>query len=161
MKRIFSVILVILLLCGCAKQESKVIPVTKGISFSCEATYYNETYECDCEIEKNGNTIICFNYPEQVKGLKFVFSENGVSANYNGIEYINDRIVFENSVAGLIYEVLSQTDGKVIEKNDVFYTEGVSGDFEYTLQLGATGLPIKITTRPDAARIVFKNVKII
>ncbi len=160
MKRIISVLIILFALCGCTKGRADVDPVTRGISFSCDATYYNETYECDCEIQKNGDTTISFNYPEEVKGLNFTFSRNGVAANYNGIEYINDKIVFENSVAGLIYEVLSTTDDVVFEKDDVFYTEGVTDNFEYRLELGATGLPIKITTKPDAAQVIFKNMKI-
>ena len=50
---------------------------------------------------------------------------------------------------------------EVFESDDVFYIEGVNNDFEYKLELGATGLPIKITTKPDIAKIEFRNVKII
>ena len=159
MRKIFSVILLLIILCGC-KSTAKITPVTRDITFVCEANYYNETYKCKCDVEKNGDTTIEFTYPADIEGLRFAFSKNGVSVNYRELQYISEKIVFENSVASLINEALSLTDTEVFEENDVFYTEGVNNEFEYKLQLGATGLPIKITTRPDIAQIVFKKVKI-
>lgn len=159
MKKVFSVILLLTMLCGC-KGKAKITPVTKGISFSCIATYYNETYECDCDIQKNGDTSVEFKSPADIEGLKFTFSKNGVSVNFKEIQYVSEKIVFENSVASLIYETLSKNQNEVFEQDDIFYTEGVNNDFEYKLQLGATGLPIKITTHPDIAQIEFKKVKI-
>ena len=151
--------LVVLLLCGC-KAKAGITPVTRGITFLCEATYYNETYECKCEVQKNGDTAVQFTAPADIEGLKFIFTKNGVSVNFKEIEFVNEKIVFENSVASLIYEALMQNDATVFEEDDIFFVEGVNNDFEYKLELGATGLPIKITTRPDVAIINFKNVKI-
>ena len=159
MKKVFSVILVLLLLCGC-KGKAKITPVTKGISFSCIATYYNETYECDCDVQKNGDTSVEFKSPADIEGLKFTFSKNGVSVNFKELQYVSEKIVFENSVSSLIYDVISESEKEVFVQDDVFYIEGVNNEFEYKLQLGATGLPIKITTRPDIAQIEFKKVKI-
>ena len=160
MKRAFSVILLLLLLCGC-KSQTKITPLKTGITFSANATYYNESYECDCDIQKNGDMTVKFTYPAEIEGLKFVFTQNGVSVNFKEIEYVSDKIVFENSVASLLYEVLSKNNTEVFESENVFYLEGANKDFEYKLELGATGLPIKITTKPDVAKIEFKNVKII
>lgn len=159
MKKVFSVILLLALLCGC-KGKAKITPVTKGISFSCTATYYNETYECDCDVQKNGDALIEFKTPADIEGLKFTFSKNGVSVNFKETQYVSEKIVFENSVASLIYDVLSEGENEVFEQDNIFYTGGVNNDFEYKLQIGATGLPIKITTRPDIATIEFKKVKI-
>ncbi len=160
MKRVFSLIFVLLLLCGC-KSQTKITPLKTGITFSATATYYNESYECDCDIQKNGDMTVQFTYPAEIEGLKFVFSKNGVSVNFKEIEYITDKIIFENSVASLLYEVLSNNNTRVYEQENVFYLEGANNDFEYKLELGETGLPIKITTKPDVAKIEFKNVKII
>ena len=160
MKRIFSVILVFLLLCGC-KNQTKITPLKTGITFSANATYYNETYECDCDIQKNGDMTVKFTYPAEIEGLKFVFTKNGISVNFKDIEYVSDNIVFENSVASLLHEVISKDNTEIYEYNDVFYFDGVNNDFEYRMEFGATGLPIKITTKPDVAKIEFRNVKII
>ena len=160
MKRIFSVILVLILLCGC-KSQTKITPLKTGLSFLALATYYNESYECDCDIQKNGDMTVKFTYPAEIEGLKFVFTKNGVSVSFKDIEYVNDKIVFENSVASLLYEVISKDNTEIYEQDDVFYLEGVNNDFEYKFEFGATGLPIKITTKPDIAKIEFRNVKII
>ena len=160
MKRIFSVILVFLLLCGC-KNQTKITPLKTGITFSANATYYNETYECDCDIQKNGDMTVEFTYPAEIEGLKFVFTKNGISVNFKDIEYVSENIVFENSVASLLHEVISKDNTEIYEYNDVFYFDGVNNDFEYRMEFGATGLPIKITTKPDVAKIEFRNVKII
>jgi hypothetical protein len=160
LKRIFSVILVFLLLCGC-KNQTKITPLKTGITFSANATYYNETYECDCDIQKNGDMTVKFTYPAEIEGLKFVFTKNGISVNFKDIEYVSDNIVFENSVASLLHEVISKDNTEIYEYNDVFYFDGVNNDFEYRMEFGATGLPIKITTKPDVAKIEFRNVKII
>ncbi len=160
MKRVFSVILVLLLLTGCAANSTKIKPVTKGISFLCDVTYYNETYNCEGDIHKNGDTVIKFIGPSQLEGLKYTFTKNGVSVDFNEIEYISDKVVFESSVASFINEVLHNENVQVLNDDDIFYTEGVTDEFDYKLELGATGLPIKITARPDAVSVIFKNVKI-
>ncbi len=160
MKRIFSVILVLLLLSGCGIVSTKVEPVTKGLTFSCDITYYNETYSCNGDIHKNGDMEIEFISPADLEGLKYTFTDKGVAVNFNEIEYISQKIVFESSAASFINEVLQNCDTTVMKHDDIFYTEGTTTDFEYKLELGATGLPIKITTRPDAVLVVFKNVKI-
>lgn len=160
MKRIFSVILVLFLLTGCTSSSTKIKPITKGISFLCDVTYYNETYTCEGDIHKNGDTVIKFTAPSRLEGLKYTFTKNGVSVDFNEIEYISDKIVFESSAASFINEVLQGENTEVLKENDVFFTEGVTTEFEYKLELGATGLPIKITARPDAVSVIFKNVKI-
>ncbi len=147
-------------LCGC-KEETKISPIKVGIDFSANATYYNETYEFDCNVQKNGDMSIKFTYPEDIKGLKYIFTDKGVSVKFKEIEYINENVVFENSVASLIYEVLINNNAQVFKEDNIFYIEGANNDFEYKLEIGETGLPIKITTRPDIAKVEFKNVKII
>lgn len=160
MKKTFSVILALLLLCGC-NGKTNIKPVKSGLEFTADATYYNESYECRCTIQKNGDTEVEFTYPADIKGLKYYFSSGGVSVKFKNIEYISQQIVFENSVATLIYDVLSKCGDTVTEKDKVFYIEGISNDLEYKLEVGATGFPIRITTHPSVAKIEFKNVKII
>jgi hypothetical protein len=159
LKKVFSVILTLILLTGCTAQ-SNITPKTKGITFGCDVTYYNETYECKGETTEDGDTTIEFITPEDINGLRFEFGDKGVTANFKDTELKSQKIVFENSVASFICTVLNSENTDVINENDLFYTEGVAGDFEYQLQLGGTGLPLKITTRPDAVEVVFKNVKI-
>jgi hypothetical protein len=151
----------VLLLAGCTPKKSSVKPILKGISFECDVTYYNENYCCKGDVEKNGNMIIEFVAPTELEGLKFTFSDNGVLANFNEIEYVASKMIFESSAASLINEAFRNTDSSVFKEDDTFFIEGVTDDFEYKLLLGGTGLPIKITTRPDVATVEFKNVKIL
>lgn len=160
MKKILSVIFIFSFLTGCGGNKTKVSPFTKGISFVSEVMYYNEMYECECDFQTNGDAEIKFKYPSEMENLTFLFTEKGTSAKFDDIEYINEKSVFENSAASFIYEVLSNTDSEVYKENDIFYTAGATDDFEWRLELGATGLPIKITTRSDAVEVVFKNVTI-
>lgn len=159
MKKAFSVILALIVLSGCSARAN-ITPQTKGITFGCDVTYYNEVYECKGETSENGDTVIEFITPDDINGLKFKFTDKGVTVNFKDTELKSQKIVFENSVASFIYTVLNSENTDVINENDLFFAEGVSGDFEYKLELGGTGLPIKITTRPDAVEVVFKNVKI-
>ncbi len=160
LKKIFSVILILALFTGCNGSNTKVKPILRGISFLCEVTYYNEVYEFEGDVQSNGDTVISFKSPSEIEGLKFSFTKNGVMANFNEIEYVSQNKVFENSAASFVYEVLWSADSEVLKEDDVFYTQGVTDEFEYRLELGQTGLPIKITTRPDAVCVIFKNVKI-
>lgn len=160
LKRVFSVLLAVIMLSGCGGKSTQIEPVTKGILFGCEITYYNETYECDCEVQKNGEATFEFKYPSEIEGLKFLLSKNGVSAKYNEIEYINENKTFENSAAYLIWDVLANESGEVKSENDVFFIEGESKEYDYRLELGSTGLPIKLKTNPDIIQVTFKNVKI-
>jgi hypothetical protein len=150
-----------MLLVGCGSAKTKVTPQTKGITFSCDVTYYNETYECKGETNDKGEMSIEFLSPEDINGLKFEFTQSGVTSSFKETEYKSQRIVFENSVATFIYEVLSSENTDVFKENDRLFTEGVTDTFEYKLHLGGTGLPLKITTRPDAVEVVFREVKII
>ena len=160
LKRVFSVLLVVIMLSGCSSKATKIETVTKGISFECEITYYNETYECDCVVQKNGEATFKFKYPTEIEGLEFLFSKNGVSAKYNEIEHINENETFRNTAAYLIWDVLSNASGEVKSENDVFFIEGESKEYDYRLELGATGLPIKLKTNPDIIDVTFKDVKI-
>lgn len=159
MKKVFSIILV-LLLAGCGIKNANIVPVTKGIAFDCNVTYYNEVYECKGKTDAKGNMVIEFLSPTDIKGLRFAFKEGSVTSSFKDTEYKAQKIVFENSVASFVYDVLANANAEVIKQGDLFYSEGVTDNFEYKLHLGGTGLPIKITTRPDAVTVVFENVKI-
>ena len=57
MKKIISVsffILLALALCGCSGKKTDISPVTRGISFTAELTYYNECYLAEVKIAESG-----------------------------------------------------------------------------------------------------------
>ena len=67
-------------------------PITKGITFSCDVTYYNENYECIGETNSSGEIIIEFISPEDMKALKFEFLKTGVNCSYKDTEYKSQKI---------------------------------------------------------------------
>lgn len=149
-----------LVLTACSPTVKNITPITKGITFSCEATYYNEIYECEVTVQKNGDTQITFKKPVEIESLTYSFSSNGVSAKLNDVEYINDKKVFEKSVANFIYEVMINSNTDVFSEDDVFYTEDKAAGYEYKMQIGQSGLPIKIITNSQAIIVIIKNAKI-
>ena len=55
MKRaVISVLILIMFLCGCGSKNKTAVPVTKGVSFTADVTYYNECYTCDVSVDENG-----------------------------------------------------------------------------------------------------------
>ena len=92
MKKTFlliTVLSVIAVFCSCSK-AAHITPVTRGISFTAELTYYNESYIALVTVSKNGDTDIAFTAPGTLNGLMLHFGESGVTAKYNGLEYKYD-----------------------------------------------------------------------
>ena len=59
MKKIISVLSFLVLavsLCACGEKKPSVTPVTRGISFTAEVTYYNESCEVEVTVAKDGRT---------------------------------------------------------------------------------------------------------
>ena len=150
---------VLFFLVGC-NNFRKIEPVTRGIEFVADIKYYNEHYECECDIDSSGEMNLKFTYPAEIEGLEFNLSKNGISAEYRELEYINKNEVFKSTVACLLWEVFLGVGDEVKSENDVFYALGETKEFDYRLELGSSGLPIKLKTNPDIAEIEFRNVRI-
>ena len=160
LKRLLCAVFSLLILVGCNNNFRKFEPITKGIDFLAEIKYYNEHYECICDINSSGEMHAEFTYPAEIEGLKYNVSKNGISAEYEELEYINKNEIFENTAAYLIWDVLSNVKGQVKSEDNLFFVEGKTKEFDYRLELGSSGLPIKLTTKPDIIEVTFKNVKI-
>lgn len=161
MKKIISALFVILTLSGCAS-TSKVKPQLRGITFSADITYYNESYEADVTVDKSLKTTVSFTSPDSLDGLVFEFSDDDVTVNYKGLsqKYDIDAIP-EGIAATLLYEIIEDADdddARVIEGKDTFYISGDTDGTEYRLYLGATGLPISAEDPRLGFKVNFKNV---
>lgn len=150
----------ILLLTGCNQLAKNITPHTRGITFNADISYYNENYECEVEIEQNGDTIISLTAPQDLKGLSFSYKGDQVLITYNGLEYKCDDFSPENSVADFIYSVFQCETNDVIKNDDNLYIEGKTQSQSYKLFIGATGLPLKITTVSGGYEIIIKNATI-
>lgn len=145
------------LLTSCNAPAKNIVPKTKGITFTTNVSYYNESYECEVLIEQNGDTSVSIISPDDIKGLTFKFVGNETSVNYGNLNFTLPQNSPEQSVADFIYKVFEAPNETVIKDGDEFYVEGKTKDYEYKLYLGATGLPLKITESTKRYQAIIKN----
>ena len=69
-KAVISVLMLIVFLCGCGGKNKSATPVTKGVSFIADVTYYNECYTCDVAVDENGVMTATVTSPEELSGVK-------------------------------------------------------------------------------------------
>ena len=165
MKKIISVLfLAILFLCACGEKKIAVTPVTSGISFTAELTYYNECFEADVTVAKNGETDMEITSPDTIKGLVLHFNGEEITAKYAGLEYRADfKSLPEGACCARLYEILKDTfneDVTVNSEENSYYIMRDSKDISYKLYLGATGLPISAEDN-SGFTVNFKNVTIL
>ncbi len=162
MKKILCSLFLVLTLCSCATKTESITPVTKGLKFTAQISYYNESYECDVTVKQNGDTEIAFLIPEDLSGLKITYSGNSVTANYNGIEYkFTDDSLPQYSVSDIIYKIFAAKYDTVTQQDDYYYVEYAKDDLNCKIVIGATGLPIKIEEKSSRFEIIIKNATII
>lgn len=152
----------VFLLCSCATKAEKIKPLTKGLQFTAQIKFYNEEYECDTIIKQNGDTEISFLSPQYLSGLKITYSAGGVTANYQGLEYkYESGSLPQYSISDTLYKILSYPYDTVIEQDDNYYVEYIEDNLNCKMQIGATGLPIKIEEKSSRFEILIKNPTII
>lgn len=160
MKKILCSLFLVLTLCACTTKTEKITPVTKGITFFAEITYYNETYECNTEIKQNGDTTVTFSYPQDLSPLTIAYQGGEVTANYDGLEYSYSADGMPHySVSDVIYDVFSQNFDTVFEEDDNYYVEYRKDGNDVRLYIGSSGLPIKIES--NFFTVTIKNATII
>lgn len=166
MKKIISVLsLAVLFLCACGGEKINITPVTRGISFTAELTYYNECFRADVKVTKDGETDMEITSPDTIKGLMFHFNGDSVTAEYSGLEYKADfKSLPEGVCCAKLYEILKDTfneDTTVTLEGDSYYIVRDSENLSYKLYLGATGLPISAEEKSTGFTVNFKNVTIL
>lgn len=161
---LLSAIITVFSFSGCAEKRSNISPLTKGITFTAELTYYNECYESLVSVSQNGDMDIEITAPDTIKGLSFHFDESGVTAKYSGLEYKYDtKALPEGIVCTCLYNIFRDTqkpDAAVIADKDVYCILGNTGKTDYKMYVGATGLPISAEDEKSGFKADFKNVTI-
>lgn len=167
MKKIISVLSFLVLavsLCACGEKKPSVTPVTRGISFTAEVTYYNESCEAEVTVAKDGRTDMELISPDTIKGLTFHFEEGEVTAEYLGLEYKTDfKALPEGACCIRLYEILKDTfdeEISVAAEGENYCILRNIGDGGYKLYLGGSGLPISAEEPQGRFSASFKNVKI-
>ncbi len=166
MKKIicFAFCLIFVFLCGCKKESSKVIAVTKGLSFNAVMNLNDYSTECYVKVDNKGNMKMEVIKPQNIEGMAIEFSNSNMKMNYNGLEYKRDISTSSQGViASFLYLVLQDAALKadnVTSLNDELYISGNINGYKYKLFIGQTGLPIKIIS-PNGIEIIMKNVSIL
>lgn len=143
---------------GC-KKSSEVTAVTSGLSFKAEIISDKNITECNVTIAKNGSTEITVTKPKEISGL--TISYNGSRTfSYNGLTDKFDGNLPIQSDTDLLYDIFSDAEkGEVKKQNDTYFIKGKIDKTSYTMTLGGSGIPIKITTNTDI-EIIIKDAKI-
>lgn len=168
MKKIISVLsfaVLTLFLSACGGKKVSVTPVTRGISFTAELSYYNECYEAQVTVASNGETDMEITSPDTIKGLTFHFDGEEVTAKYAGLEYKADFKAFSEGACCIrLYEILKDTfkeETAVTKEGENYCISRDGGDLSYKLYLGGGGLPITAEDSQSGFTVNFKNVTIL
>lgn len=168
MKKIISVLsfaVLTLFLSACGGKKVSVTPVTRGISFTAELSYYNECYEAEVTVASNGETDMEITSPDTIKGLSFHFDGEEVTAKYAGLGYKADFKAFSEGACCIrLYEILKDTfkeETAVTKEGENYCISRDGGDLSYKLYLGGGGLPITAEDSQSGFTVNFKNVTIL
>lgn len=162
MRKILTIICVVLLFCLCGCSSKEITPLTNNISFTAHISYYNESYETNVSISKSGVFTMEITDPDILRGIKFIFADGSVKANYNGIEYApNENNTQFFGVADKIHSVFDSIKGVTAKEDDGIYViEGeINGD-EFEIEFGGAGLPLNLKMY-DNISVRFSNAKIL
>lgn len=132
MKRIFSILLALSLLCGCSAEKSKFeLPYfSKNAIISCR----NFEYDCNISYSKEGVTIDVLS--TAAKGLSIYYNGNEISFSYGDIKILEQNRNFELTnpaiaVFDLISVIKNQSDVELKKENNSYNICGKTklGDF--------------------------------
>ena len=162
MRKIVISLGLILLLTSC-RQAEEVIPQTANLGF-CVHTVWNKTeYVLDGTTDRNSNLSLSVTAPEQLKSLKFVFSDDSVTVNYLNLEKeIPLKSFEEDSPLRVVFEGFKSAKNpeKVYTENGEYFTEFTLGKEDYRFTFSQGGLPISIKDSKENL-IMFKGLQVI
>lgn len=162
MRKIVISLGLVLLLTSC-RQAEEVIPQTANLRF-CVHTVWNKTeYVLDGETDQNSNLYFTVTEPEQLKNLKFSFSDDGVTVTYLDLEKeIPLKSFEEDSPLRVVYEGFksARNPEKVYTENGEYFTEFSLGKEDYRFTFSQGGLPLGIKTSKDSL-IMFKGLQVL
>lgn len=165
LKKFFSLFFCVLIAvsaAGCTKKSSDVTAVTTGLSFTAEISCHNTELICDAVISTSGDAQFTIVSPEEIKDMKFSFSEGGTVISFHGIEYKTEGDLTQTDILSAIYNILKTADkNTVILEDDTFKISGTAACGDYTVELGESGLPLKIICDDRRLEVTIKNASII
>ncbi len=163
-KAIISFLILIMFLCGCGDKNKTTVPVTKGVSFTADVTYYNECYTCDVVVDEKGVMAATVTSPEELSGVKLMFDGENVTAEYLGLTYTlkTDTMPLGN-VALSIYNVFTHIaeNGLTAEQDDsnCIIENKINGE-KYEFVFAPSGLPLELKMPQKELKVIFNNVAV-
>lgn len=140
MKRLvlmLCVMVIFLSSCSINKKDNKCDVI---VNFTAQANIITENDNILCSLSRATNNVSCINIyePQQLKGLKFVCSDDKYSIEYNDLVYeTNDLCLPDTAFSRAIMNVLDSIESKEnLEQTDMYDKVSVlkgkydSGDFE-------------------------------
>lgn len=160
-----AIFLLLALLCGCTGAKTKTTPAVSGIHFTAEITLCGEYSEYDAEIKDDMSAVFGIISPSELEGLSFEFSGTDVTEKYNGLEYKTAVSEASHSPApqrlyGILRDIKLKELSAAANGDDLIVT-GKNEGTEYSLVIGATGLPISLETDDGELKVYFKKVRIL
>ena len=163
-KAVISVLMLIVFLCGCGGKNKSATPVTKGVSFIADVTYYNECYTCDVAVDEKGIMTATVTSPEELSGVKLKFDGENVTAEYLGLTYTlkTDTMPLGN-VALSIYNVFTHIaeNGLTAEQDEsnCIIENEIEGE-KYEFIFAPSGLPLELKMPQKELKVIFNNVTV-
>ncbi len=157
MKKFCLAVLVCLVLAGCSSGNTT--PVLKGITFTAEIAYYNESYTLSGQILNDGSMVATLLKPDELANLKLTLNGDRITAEYKGLTYtpVEGSLPF-SAVLQNLYDPVCQVnkEGLLPDKNGKI--QGEINGTDYTLTLSPTGLPQRLELPKRGMVVTFYNL---
>lgn len=166
-KIILTFILITVFLSGCSKMQKSpaVTAVTTGLSFNAEISTDDGVYNYSVKINKNGDTEMESINTDGSAYINYLFAGDNVTYKYGNLEYKTTIFSLnENTAADLIHLVfknITEEKRPIEYNNEQYYIKGDTKKYKYTVFIGGSGIPLKITEENKNITVLIKNAKII
>lgn len=151
-KLLCVVLCVALFFSGCAKEQS----VKTNMEFDFEIAAENGTFFINA-VKNEGSMKFTVLSPENIKGLTFVFSGNGVDSEFLGHKQSFPLERGDFGVLGSMYRAFTAlTDTKAYKNGDEFIAEVTADGENYVFIVTELGIPLSV--RFNGTEILFKNI---
>ena len=97
--------------------------------------------------------------------INYLFTGDNVTYKYGNLEYKTTIFSLnENTAADLIHLVfknITEEKHPIEYNNEQYYIKGDTKKYKYTVFIGGSGIPLKITVENKNITVLIKNAKII
>ena len=150
MKRILpSLLVVLLLLCGCNKRAQVKVSTT-SLNLRTVISYRESVYEGIFQSDENGNCSFSFLSPDSLDGFAIIAQDGEIKMQYGDIIYnVPSSDTYASVFLYEIYEVLRDIPNKTAVNftNEKVLYEGDINGRAYTLEFDPQGNPVSLSMK--------------